>query len=99
MNVEVTKTDVDPFLWLQRLIERRLIRETFRRARSAGVLDPKADSLWCAEVWFDQYGGDDHIFVSHDISTGPHRRDRKNITEKFTLAVALRLCMTEEEEP
>lgn len=98
MNVEVTKADVAPFLWLQRLIERRLLRETFWRAKAAGILDEKADSLWCAEVWFDQYGGDDRIFVTHDVATGDRKPfDRKKYTEEFTLAEALRLCMTEEE--
>lgn len=100
MNVEVTKADVDPFLWLQRLIERRLVRETFRRAKAAGILEPKADSLWCAEVYIDQYGGDDHIFVTHDVPTGDRRpHDRKSYTEEFTLAEVLRMCMAEEEEP
>lgn len=97
MNVEVGKSDVDPFLWLQRLVERRLLRETFQRAKAAGILDAEAASLWCAEVYIDQYGGDDHIFFTHDVPTGSHPRDRKSYTEKFTLTEALRLCMTEEE--
>lgn len=98
MKVEVTKEDVDPFLWLQRLIERRLLRETFRRAQEAGILDPKAESLWCAEVYTDQYGYDGNIYITHDVPTGDRRpHDRKSHTEEFTLAEALRLCMTEEE--
>lgn len=94
MKVDFCKADVDPFLWLQKLMERRLIVETFRRAKASGVLDAKADSLWCAEVYIDRYGGDEHIFVTHDVPTGDRKPyDRKSYTEQFTLAEALRLCM------
>jgi hypothetical protein len=99
MTNEVSKSDVDPFLWLQSLVEGRLIREAFRRAKAAGILYPEAVNLWCAVVYIDQYGADDHIFVTHDVPIGSHTRDRKSYTEKFTLTEALRLCMTEEERP
>ena len=94
LRVDVSREDVEPFLWLQKLMERRLIEETFRRAKAAGILEAKADSLWCAEVYIDRVGGDNHIFVTHDVPTGDRKPyDRKSYTEQFTLAEALRLCM------
>jgi len=98
MNVEVGKADVDPFLWFQRIVERRLLHETLRRAKASGLIEPDATSLWCAEVYIDQYGTDNHIFVTHDVPTGDRRPyDRTSHTEQYTLAEALKLCITEEE--
>ena len=98
MNVEVGKADVDPFLWFQRLVERRLLRETLRRAKASGLLPETAESLWCGEVDLDQYGCYDVIFVSFDVPTGDRRPfDRKQHIEEYTLAEALRLCVQEEE--
>ena len=96
MKVEVDKSDVDPFLWLQQLVERRLLRETLRRAKANGVLPEHAESLWCGEITIDQYGGTTLIYVSFDIPTGDKRPyARKHHEEEFTLAEALRLCMEE----
>lgn len=98
MKVEVGKEDVDPFLWLQQLVERRLLQETLRRAKANGVLPEHAKSLWCDEITIDQYGDTTLIYVLFDVPTGDKRPyDRKHHEEEFTLAEALRLCMQEEE--
>jgi len=93
MKIEIGKTDVTPFLWLQNEVERVLVAETLRRAIERGDLEKGTKFLWRESV-DAEYG---EITVTHTIEqpgAGVWRYDDVR-HETYTLAEALRLCMNE----
>ena len=96
MEIHLDKAAVAEFLWLQKLVERRLIAETLRRAIVNVRVPLHTKSLWCAEVVIDELEATNVIYVHYDAPTGDRRpNDRKAYTETYTLAEALRLCLEE----
>ena len=93
MKIEIGKSDVTPFLWLQNEVERVLIAETLRRAIEKGDLEKGSEFLY-REAVDAEYGG---ITVTHTIEQPGagvwHYDDVRH--ETYTLAEALRLCMNE----
>ncbi len=93
MKIEIGKTDVTPFLWLQNEVERVLIAETLRRAIEKGDLEKGTEFLWRESV-DAEYG---EITVTHTIThrvAGKWKGDDVR-HETYTFAEALRLCMNE----
>lgn len=93
MKVELNKSDMTPFLWLQNEVERVLIAETLRRAIERGDLEKGTKFLWRESV-DAEYG---EITVTHTIvqpGAGVWRYDDVR-HESYTFAEALRLCMNE----
>ena len=93
MKIEIGKSDVTPFLWLQNEVERVLIAETLRRAIERGDLEKGSKFLFRESV--DAEHGE--ITVTHTIvqpGAGVWRYDDVR-HETYTLAEALRLCMNE----
>jgi len=96
MKVELNKSDMTPFLWLQNEVERVLFAETLRRAIEKGDLEKGTEFLWRESV--DAEWGE--ITVTHTIThrgAGKWKSDDVR-HETYTLAEALRLCMNDSKE-
>ena len=93
MNIDISKGDINEYLWFQRMLEARLHTETLRRAIEAGRVPPETGELWCFEVASDYPHASANVYYA---VREPHRwQDIKTYTESYTLAEALRLAMTE----
>lgn len=93
MKVELNKSDMTPFLWLQNEVERVLFAETLRRAIERGDLGKGTQFLWRESI--DAEGGE--ITVTHTVEK--KRWDSGDVRhETYTLAEVLRLCMNDSKE-
>lgn len=94
MNIEITKSDLEPLMWLQTAVEKVLLEEVLRRAKELG--DIAQDQQWLpqSDVGWDQWANE--VAVSYTKPRRPgvyHESDTTVIT--FTLAEALRLALKE----
>ena len=88
MNIEIPETAIKEFLWLQNEIEHVLENETLKRALKAGILPP--DTKYLFQQQFSSFYG--NITVEY---SAPHTN--KRLSEEYTLAEALRLCLQQGE--
>ena len=87
----ISKGDINEHLWLQRMLEARLHKETLRRAVEAGHVPPEVKELWCSEVGVE-FPAD---LVEATYAVGESHRRIENYSVSYTLAEVLRLAMTE----
>lgn len=86
MNIDISKGDISEHLWLQRMLEARLVAETQRRAIEAQAIASEG-GRWRFEVHANYSANAAEVTYVDKLSV---RR-----CETYTLAEVLRLAMTE----
>ena len=95
MNIEINKGDINEHLWLQRLVEACLHRETLRRAISLGHVPADTQELWGFEVSIVGWNPTtaDAAYCVKTDERRPHSMLRYEI--EYTLAEIIGIAMKE----
>jgi hypothetical protein len=88
MKIELSKSDLKEFLWLQNEIETILVNETLRRAIKKGILPEDANYLYKEEV-SSEYG---EITVKH-LCKSQKTSQYEEYWESYTLKEALQITI------
>lgn len=89
-NIEIQRSDISEFFWLQNAVEEVLCNETLRRAILDGHYPPGQRWLYKEKVEFERYGENGpEIFVQYEeLSPG-----KRTFYKSYTIHEVLGLCI------
>jgi hypothetical protein len=93
-NIEIQKSDISEFFWLQNAVEEVLCNETLRRAILDGHYPPGQRWLYKEKVEFERYGEDGpKIFVQYEELSPGKFPGKRTFYKSYTIHEVIGLCI------